>query len=87
MTDGQKSDFISNGRSVATAFIQTINSLKALNSQSTAVDAFNQITDEDFQGANAGITKDQFFNFISLVDTILANLPPGANTTLYEVIN
>ena len=85
MTEGQKQDFITNGRQVARDFIETIQAFNAINSQSAALDAFNQITDADFKGVNEGITRADFFNFISLASGILENLPVGSNTTLYKV--
>ena len=86
MTDAQAQNIISEGRQIATDFAAIINRFNAFNSRVAAVDAGNTIPAEAFKGANEGITKEQFNNFIALTGGVLKGLPDGASTVLYEIV-
>ena len=84
MTQQQKENLIKRGRQVATALLM----FEETNEEIAAVDAINQMTDEDFTGENAGITKADFFALLGVpwadVSALLAKA--GVKTVLYKLI-
>lgn len=84
MTQQQKEQLITQGRQVATALLL----FEEINEYSAAVDAINQMTDADFVGENAGITKNDFFALLGVpwtdVSALLAK--PGVKTVLSKLI-
>ena len=84
MTQQQKEALIKRGRQVATALLM----FEEVNEEVAAVDALNQMTDADFTGENAGITKNDFFALLGVpwadVSALLAK--PGVKTVLYKLI-
>ena len=84
MTQQQKENLIKRGRQVATALLM----FEEANEEIAAVDALNQMTDADFTGENAGITKADFFALLGVpwadVSALLAK--PGVKTVLYKLI-
>lgn len=84
MTTQQKESIISRGREIATALL----AFEELNEEIAAVDAMNQMTDDDFTGENAGITKAQFSALLGVpyadVATLLAKA--GVKTVLYALV-
>ena len=84
MTQQQKEQLITQGRQVATALLL----FEEVNEYVAAVDASNQMTDADFVGENAGITKSDFFTLLGVpwadVSALLAKA--GVKTILYKLI-
>lgn len=84
MTTQQKESIISRGRKIATALLM----FEELNEEVAAIDAMNQMSDADFTGENAGITKADFFALLGVpwsdVSALLAK--PGVKTVLYKLI-
>ena len=84
MTQQQKEQFIRQGRQVATAILL----FEEVNEFSASTDALNQMSDEDFTGENAGITKADFFALLGVpwadVSALLAKA--GVKTVLYKLI-
>ena len=84
MTQQQKEQLIRQGRQVATALLL----FEEVNEYSAAVDAINQMTDADFVGENAGITRDDFFALLGVpwADVAALLAKPGVKTVLYKLI-
>lgn len=84
MTQQQKEQLIRQGRQVATALLM----FEEVNEYSAAVDAINQMTDADFVGENAGITRDDFFALLGVpwADVAALLAKPGVKTVLYKLI-
>lgn len=84
MTQQQKEQLIRQGRQIATALLL----FEEVNEFSASVDAPNQMTDQDFTGENAGITKADFFALLGVpwadVSALLAKA--GVKTVLYKLI-
>lgn len=84
MTQQQKEQLIRQGRQVATALLM----FEEVNEYVSSIDASNQMTDEDFTGENAGITKNDFFALLGIpwtdVSALLAK--PGVKTVLSKLI-
>lgn len=84
MTQQQKENLIKRGRQVATALLM----FEETNEEIAAVDAINQMTDADFTGENAGITKADFFALLGVPWSDVAALlaKAGVKTVLYKLI-
>lgn len=84
MTQQQKEQLITQGRQIATALLL----FEKVNEYSAAVDAYSQMTDDDFTGENAGITKADFFALLGVpwtdVSALLAKA--GVKTVLAKLI-
>ena len=84
MTTQQKESIISRGRKIATALLM----FEELNEEVAAIDAMNQMSDADFTGENAGITKNDFAALFGVPYTDVAALlaKAGVKTVLYKLI-
>lgn len=84
MTTQQKESIISRGRKIATALLM----FEELNEEVAAIDAMNQMSDADFTGENAGITKAQFSVLLGVPYTDVATLlaKAGVKTVLYALV-
>lgn len=84
MTQQQKENLIKRGRQIATALLM----FEEANEEIVAVDALNQMSDSDFIGENAGITKNDFATLFGVPYTDVAVLlaKPGVKTVLYKLI-
>lgn len=84
MTQQQKENLIKRGRQVATALLM----FEEANEEIAAVDALNQMSDSDFIGENAGITKNDFAALFGVPYTDVAALlaKPGVKTVLYKLL-
>ena len=84
MTQQQKENLIKRGRQVATALLM----FEELNEEVAAIDAMNQMSDADFTGENAGITKAQFSSLLGVPYTDVATLlaKAGVKTVLYALV-
>ena len=87
MASAKTQNFISNVRDAATGFNQKIDQFNALKRQYDALDLGNVLTDEDFAGANEGITASDLKNAIALIDGVLKGLPEGSSTVLFKITN
>lgn len=87
MASAKNQNFISAVRDAATGFNQQIDKFNALKRQYDALDLGNVIADEDFVGANEGITAADFKNAIALIDGVLKGLPEGSSTVLFKITN
>lgn len=84
MTQQQKEQLITQGRQIATALLM----FEEVNEYAAAIDASNQMTDDDFTGENAGITKNDFFALLGVPWTDVAALlaKAGVKTVLSKLI-
>ena len=87
MNGAQKSDLVSKGRSCATKFIRDINEFRAFDNQFVGQDGETELTDDDFTGENAGITKSEFVAAVKTIRQVLDSLPADASKALYQIVN
>lgn len=79
-------DFISRYRQEATTFLHALDALMAARRQWDALDLGNQLTEEDFAGANADLTVAELTAAVSSMEAINGFVAAGHATNLYEVI-
>lgn len=80
------SDWISKYRGQVTAWLTALNALNALGEQYIALDYGNALTDDDFLGANADITKADLVAAVASVQAIGDFTRSGHATNLYRLV-
>lgn len=91
-TERQRKDYITTIRASSKAFMEAVDALRALNSQHTATDIANDLTEEDFEGVsfagtdNSGLTKADILAVLTTLGNIETMLAAGNATNLYKVI-
>lgn len=78
-------DFISRYRTSTTLFLTALNELLAARQQYDALDYGNTLTDEDFTGANADLTKADLVAAVGSVEAIAGFVDAGHDTNLYKL--
>ena len=84
-TSKQRSDYISQVRGKAKAFVQAVDDLRALSHQHTATDIANDLTEADFTGENEAFTKADILAVLTTLGNIETMMAAGNATNLYKV--
>lgn len=81
----RKSDFISAYRQQATTTINALLDMEALHKEARVMSYPGSLAPEDFAGSNADITKNQFAQGKTAMDTILTLLTDDVLRDLYKI--
>lgn len=84
-TLAQKEDFIARQRAVIKSITDSFQGAIALGREYAALDLGSELTDDDFVGVNAGITKADFLAAIASLQAIDQFAAQGHATNLYKV--
>lgn len=79
------SDYITQYRQQATAWLQAMEELMALKGEYVALDLGNTLTEGDFAGANSDIALADLVAAVGSMDALYSTFQSGHNTNLYKL--
>ena len=84
----KKANFISSSIAAGVAILENVDELRALLREATVLNYGVVLTDEDFTGANAHVTKAQLVELFGTINAIVALLEANGNAhyaNLYDL--
>ena len=87
-TTRKKSNFISDSIAAGVAILENVDELRALLREATVLNYGVVLTDEDFTGANAHVTKAQLVDLFTTINALTALLDANNNAhyaNLYDL--
>lgn len=85
MTQNQASDLITNVRQSASSLIGALNQFRAAQAEYAGFDAPNTLTDEQFIGANEGLTAADIHEAVGTIGTVLDGLNAKTIGDVYKI--
>lgn len=85
MTQEQASNLITKVRQSGTSLINSLNEFRAAQAEYLGLDAQTALTDEQFTGANAGLTAANIHTAVDTINTVLNGLNQKTIGDVYAI--
>lgn len=86
MIQAQASDLITEVRQSATTLVEAFNQYRAAVAAYEGQNAASELRDDQFIGANEGLTTQELATGLATMGTILAGLTPKNSNDLYTIV-